>query len=205
MVAIVSDEDYEWLSEFRWYASYRRMKRTSCCYAKRNWSDGGKSRVEYMHRAILGVSGHHTDHINGNTLDNRRENLRSATASQNQQNRCKLPDSSSEYKGVSKYTDDTGESWRVFIRGRTRRISMSGIKNERIAGMIYDLLALDSNGDFARLNVPELRELVASSSAPSSGCRSYQPCYTQSGTPVSGCGDNLQVASQRAHERRGVK
>jgi hypothetical protein len=70
-------------------------------------------------------SGLVADHINGNTLDNRRENIRIATASENAMNRAKQANSKSKYKGVLilkpyfsciKYRDDNGK-----VKKRIRR------------------------------------------------------------------------------------
>ena len=58
----------------------------------------------YLHRLVLGLSygdGYIADHINGNTLDNRKENLRIVTSSQNSMNTRISKDNTSGYKGVS--------------------------------------------------------------------------------------------------------
>ena len=77
--AIVDDADYPVLSASNWFATKTRRGYT---YAAR-WKDG---RQVYMHRQIAGVHGLVVDHINGNTLDNRRENLRAVSVAENAQN-----------------------------------------------------------------------------------------------------------------------
>lgn len=78
--AIVDDEDYEILSQHRWLFNAKTG------YASR--STYTPPRTVYMHRILLGVSdrGTDVDHINGDKLDNRKCNIRTATRSQNQQN-----------------------------------------------------------------------------------------------------------------------
>lgn len=79
---LVDEEDAERVLQHRWY----RLRKTGDDvhhYAK---STGNPSF--YLHRFIIGARpGFHVDHVNGDTLDNRRENLREVTPSQNMQNR----------------------------------------------------------------------------------------------------------------------
>lgn len=89
--AIVDDADYDWLSRFKWH-----FERGYACKKTRE--------KVYMHKLINGApKGMHTDHINGNGLDNRRDNLRSATAAQNSMNSKKIKSGSNKYKGVCFY------------------------------------------------------------------------------------------------------
>ena len=75
--ALVDDEDYEWLSQWKWYCS-------TTGYAVR----GCKNRILYMHREIAKTKpGMLTDHINRNKLDNRKENLRFCSHRENMKNR----------------------------------------------------------------------------------------------------------------------
>ena len=77
MVAIVSDSDWELLSESKWHAK-------SCngrFYAART-KDG---QEQYMHRLLLGFPAE-VDHRNGNTLDNQRSNLRPSNRTQQGRN-----------------------------------------------------------------------------------------------------------------------
>lgn len=70
--ALVDDEDYNWLSYFKWHYANG--------YAQSNLL---KNRLS-MHSLIMNTpKGMDTDHINHNTLDNRRENLRICTRSEN--------------------------------------------------------------------------------------------------------------------------
>ena len=97
--ALVDDEDYDFLMQWKWSVSGK--------YAGRGVWFGHKfkpkSKMILMHWEILGrKDGCHIDHKNHNTLDNRRSNLRHCTISQNQQNRTKSY-GSNRYKGVYEY------------------------------------------------------------------------------------------------------
>ncbi len=87
--ALVDDEDFEYLNQWKWkflsgYAARKKGKKTI-----------------YMHRLVNNtLDNKSTDHINMNKSDNRKENLRSSTSSQNKFNRDSMG-GSSKYKGVS--------------------------------------------------------------------------------------------------------
>ena len=77
-VALVDDEDYKWLNEFKWYCA--------AGYAARNSPKiNGKQSINiFMHREINNTpKGMDTDHISHNRLDNRKVNLRTCTCSEN--------------------------------------------------------------------------------------------------------------------------
>jgi hypothetical protein len=81
--AIVSDSDYASLSCFKWLAARKNSHSKEYFYAARNiYPNGGKKPVMvYMHREIVkNTDGKKevVDHKNGDTLDNRRSNLRVA-------------------------------------------------------------------------------------------------------------------------------
>lgn len=92
---IVSDDDAPSLQQHRWHL-------TSNGYAKRH--PGGRGNYELLHRALVGL-GHgdrrQVDHINGDRLDNRRENLRVVTHAENAQNTGARVGARSRYRGVS--------------------------------------------------------------------------------------------------------
>lgn len=99
---IVDDEDYEWLNQWRWSLIHPRRK--SGGYVTRNVPDKetGKQKSILMHRLILDApEGVLVDHINGNSLDNRRANLRLVTVSQSTANRRKFSNNTSGFKGVA--------------------------------------------------------------------------------------------------------
>jgi hypothetical protein len=104
-VALVDDADYKWLMQWKWCAHWARY--TKSFYAERHirLSDGKKTPLQ-MHRQILGLERGNElqgDHKNHDTLDNRRENLRIVTGSENQWNRKKSPKGYCWHKHDKKY------------------------------------------------------------------------------------------------------
>ena len=86
--AIVDDEYYEWLNQWKWHALW--SPKVKSYYAVRNVGIGKKRTVVSMHREILGLKKgdkKQTDHANHKTLDNRTSNIRIVTPQQNQWNR----------------------------------------------------------------------------------------------------------------------
>lgn len=102
---MVSDEDFERVSQFRWYADVGRWT----VYARRNFTrEDGVRSTQLMHRFIMDVTDPQiqVDHRFHNGLDNQREKLRVATQSQNNKNQRVRRTSKTGRKGVSwcKYT-----------------------------------------------------------------------------------------------------
>ena len=109
--AIVDDEDFEELNQFKWYCKDG--------YAKRNGvRENHKRYLIHMHRIINNTpEGLETDHINRNRLDNRKCNLRTAIGSQNQMNTGLRRDNVSGIKGV--HWHKASQKWEVEIRVNT--------------------------------------------------------------------------------------
>lgn len=143
-VTIVNDGDFEWLSQWKWYYHGR--------YAVKNSMGGGRV---YMHRLIIQTpDGMHTDHINGNSLDNRRCNLRIATCSQNLMNQHKKRSGcSSRYKGV--FWSKNDQLWVTQISINKKRYTIGYSKSETDAGRLYNEAALFYYKEFAQLNIIE--------------------------------------------------
>ncbi len=143
-VTIVDDADYEWLVQWKWFWDKG--------YACRADVSGGRRRNLRMHRALLGVpDGVFVDHINGDKLDNRRENLRRATKLENRRN-------STGFVGTSKYK---GVHWASGIRRWCASIAvgpkthwLGQYSSEDQAALAYDEAARRLFGEFARLNFP---------------------------------------------------
>lgn len=151
-IAIVDDEDYEELSQFKWYA----QKRGQTYLAARTYYENGKKKFEYMHRRIVRApDGLVVDHINGNGLDNRRSNLRICTRAENNRNihrhlsrkRAKVV---SRFKGV--YWDERSKKWTAQIRVNRRQIWLGMFEDEIQAALAYDAAAFCYFGEFARPN-----------------------------------------------------
>lgn len=153
-VAIVSSEDYEFLSQFKWY-------RSPWGYAVRIPSRKlGKRKHIFMHRAIMErvlggpiPEGYETDHINMDKLDNQRVNLRLATGSQNRMNRKRYKGSTSQYKGV--HWNKKKKRWQSRITVNEKIRHLGYFINEDDAGRAYDEQARKLFGEYARLNFPD--------------------------------------------------
>lgn len=98
------------------------------------------------------------DHISGNKSDNRIENLREATRSQNLQNQ-RVRIGASSYKGVS--FDKSSGSWFAQIRLNKKNKRIGFFDNEESAAEAYDAAAHELFGDFARVNFPPSNRVSA--------------------------------------------
>lgn len=149
--AIVDDEDFEHLNQFKWYAS---KSVSGNFYAVRGAVVDGKLCGFLLHRAILSPpTGFEIDHKNRDGLDNRKSNLRIATR---QQNMCNKPSQGViKFKGVS-ITHAKYGNFRVQIRINGVKTYLGSYKTPEEAALVYDLKAREVHGEFAYLNFPEL-------------------------------------------------
>lgn len=112
----------------------------------------GKKTIK-LHNYLIGEipEGYVVDHINGNKLDNRRENLRIITTHMNNINR-KGRNGSSVYKGVS--YDSSRDKWisSIQINGKTKHIGR--FDSEEEAARAYDKESYMTYGEYAKLNFP---------------------------------------------------
>jgi hypothetical protein len=141
--AIVSISDYENVNKYRWN---RRVQITK---TNKNEKKYVKSKINgkyiTLHQFLLGKKENMIiDHINGNGLDNRRDNLRFLTISQNNQNRIKKENSSSKYIGVS----FDKNRWKVGFSD----ICLGYFDNEEEAGKQYDTFVLLNTNGIAKTN-----------------------------------------------------
>ena len=148
--AIIDPDDYQRLSQYRWYPAKTRS--TVYAYRFDKWVKGRKRKSHLMHREIIQTpDGLVCDHINGNGLDNRKANLRPATYAQNSWNRAKgKVKSRSKYKGLALHKK-TGK-WQVQISVNGRRIHLGCFKDQVQAAKAYDKAAIKYHGRFANLN-----------------------------------------------------
>lgn len=116
-------------------------------------------RYGALHRAIKKAKkGQRVDHRNNNGLDNRRQNLRFCTRSQNSANSIKPRRGNNRYKGVRR---NGKKSWMAVItcQGKSERIL--GFANEKDAALAYDEAARRLFGEFACVNFPRKGEQSA--------------------------------------------
>lgn len=147
-VTLVDDEDAERIAGLRWYVL---TSPKSPVYAARAERDERGQRHVLLHRAIVKApKGIPVDHINRDSLDNRRSNLRLATTSQNGANRS--ANAGRRFKGVT--FDKSCGLWRAQIQPGGRGRTIGRFKTEEEAARAYDDVALELWGDFANLNFP---------------------------------------------------
>jgi hypothetical protein len=146
-VAIVDDCDELEMLSYRWYAW--RPTRNSTYYAARSQKlPDGKRTVVLMHRQIMGFPELQVDHIDGNGLYNRRENLRLATPAQNRHNRrYKNPRTTSRFKGVSWHK--RAGKWVAEIKAGEVRRYLGLHETEEQAAAAYIAAARELHGEFA--------------------------------------------------------
>jgi hypothetical protein len=145
--AKVDAADYEWLSQWGWYAAWSEF--TETFYALRKLNINGKRTSRSMHREVAGLAmGDKTlcDHRSGDTLDNRRSNLRYATNAQNCRNAKVRKDNSSGFKGVHV----VGGRFVARIQVDGKRISLGMWDTAEEAYKNYCEAAAKFHGDFAR-------------------------------------------------------
>jgi hypothetical protein len=150
LTTLVDAEDFAWLSAFRWRASHSGHSKF---YAVRSARIDGVERNLYMHRVIVNAPPNlDVDHINGNSLDNRRCNLRVCTHAENLRN-AHWRHGTSRFKGVSWHAG--AKAWEAYIRLNGRKQYLGSFESEIDAAKPHDAVALMHFAEFARLNFPD--------------------------------------------------
>lgn len=148
-IALVDSVQHERFSEHPYYASW--AKGSHSFYAARKTSKKlGKQKTILMHREVLGLSKGDkriVDHINGNTLDNRRCNLRIATAAQNAWHQKKSGRNKSGRRGISKGQTDGGFLVRIMYEGKRKYLGEYRSFEEACA--VRDAAEKQYHGEFA--------------------------------------------------------
>jgi hypothetical protein len=144
LVAIVDDEDYERLCEFKWHAN-------SEGYAVRAVRNEERKQIRIrMHRLVLGIpidDPREVDHINGNRSDNRKGNLRICQRFENQANRKAQRNNSSGFKGV--YWVKRSKKWTAQITSNGKSHSLGYFYTAEAAHWAYKKAADELHGNFA--------------------------------------------------------
>jgi len=143
--ALVDDEDAALVSQYKWWLHVSPSRRNPLLYAR--CYVPGRKDMPMMHRLL--TEWKLVDHINGDGLDNRRENLREATQAQNVANRRKFALSSSRFKGVHL----GGRKKNRWI-AKCHQVQIGAFDTEIEAALAYDAAAREFYGEFAALNFP---------------------------------------------------
>lgn len=145
VVAFVNDDDYMWLSQYKWH--HARGKNTF--YAVRTATVSGRQTTERMHRLLLpGVA--QVDHIDGNGLNNQRWNLRGSNNTTNHRNQRMRVDSTTGLKGV--YWYEARKMYRAYIKVDNKTIYLAWTKDKYEASRAYDEAAIKYFGEFSLTN-----------------------------------------------------
>ena len=154
-ITAVDDEDFEWLSQWKWSAHRVKKKSQVLWYAKR--TEGHRGPTIFMHRQIMDriqggseVGKYIVDHRDGDGLNNVRQNLRSCSYSQNFGNSKKTRGTVSKFKGVAWHRRD--EVWVSSITCNGKSYWLGTFDSEQAAAKAYDEAAQEHFGEFARLN-----------------------------------------------------
>jgi hypothetical protein len=143
--ARVDNADYARIVAHRWYCAANG-------YAARSQMINGKQRCILMHREILRFPDEpQIDHANGDTLDNRRSNLRPCSSAENMRNRNGKKGGA--FKGIWRHSGCNRFQAEITIDGG-KRLHLGLFKTAEEAARAYDAAAVEHFGEFARLNFP---------------------------------------------------
>jgi hypothetical protein len=142
----IDDEDFDRVNRISWYANWN--KRAKSFYVRGR--EKGTKKIWLLHRYIINAkAGEEIDHIDHNTLNNKKSNLRIVTHSQNIMNSLKKSSASSVYKGVRVYI-------RYVVFFRKKYIGL--YDSEKEAAMAYDKAAYKFDPIHCSLNFPQLQQ-----------------------------------------------
>lgn len=153
--AIVDDEDFELVNQWKWTATEVKSKNHITVYARRTVRfEDGKQRTLLLHRFLMDApKGVEVDHKNRNGLDCRRSNLRCATHSQNKAN-SPYPNKTG-FRGVSLKPQISGRKFYARIEHNGSAIYIGAFFTAEAAALAYDKKAKEIFGEFAFLNFSE--------------------------------------------------
>lgn len=108
-----------------------------------------KGRLSTLHRIIADASEKQSvDHVDGNGLNDQRENLRCCEHHQNLSNRGKNLNNTSGFKGVHLNKN----RWVAAIWSENKIYYLGRFKTKEEAAIIYNKKATELHGEFAKLN-----------------------------------------------------
>lgn len=145
--ALVDDEDFEWLSKWKWYAAPQSGKWKA---QSSQWSKEKKKQITVlMHRLLMKPKDlEEVDHRDRNPLNNQKENLRVCTGTENKRNIPKRKDNTTGFRGVyrqnGKWSAKINHNWKAHFLGY--------FPTKQAAALAYNKAATVFHGEFAQLN-----------------------------------------------------
>lgn len=153
-ILLIDEEDWQKVNHLKWTAHKR--PHDNCYYALTTDYSSGKPKLQLIHRLIMNAPKNMTvDHINGNGLDNRRNNLRLATRKENARNQKLNKKSTTGFKGVSFHKRDKKYTAQIKL---DKLMHLGYFENPIEAAIAYDTAAKKYFGEFANLNFKKARE-----------------------------------------------
>ena len=159
LFSVVDDADAPLVQEYKWYAL--RSRRTFYAVRSVNKPNGKQTKVQ-MHTLLTGFPV--TDHIDGDGLNNRRNNLRASSVKENQWNNRKQLNTSSQYKGVTLHKGINKFQAAITtpsLDGPGKNKYLGVFASEIEAAIAYDNAARELFGNFTALNFPMTGERSA--------------------------------------------
>jgi len=114
-------------------------------------SRSGFNSTITLHRLVLSFPNGHIDHINGDCFDNRKQNLREVSSSENRRNSSKQVNTKCKFRGVYERKETPGK-FRAQIRFEGKMLNLGTFKDEVMAAKVYDEAAKKHYGEFAVTN-----------------------------------------------------
>jgi hypothetical protein len=152
---LVDSDDVEWIKQHAWRVQNTPQGMT---YIRSHKKVGREFKDWALHRAIMehalgdsAIRGKLIDHKNGNTLDNRKQNLRVCDYLGSNANR-RSKNLANQTRGVSRST--CGPNWQATIKVNRKSIYLGMFPTPELAARAYDDAARRLHGEFARLNFP---------------------------------------------------
>ena len=144
-ITLIDNEDFEKVINLKWYA--HKSTKNKIYAAHKN------SKMIYLHRYIMNITEKKViiDHINGNTLDNRKQNLRVCSQNQNTKNRVKVLHKN-KYKGVFKINKNLKKPYMAQIMVNQKSLYLGYFKTNKEAAAAYNKAAIQYFGEFVNLN-----------------------------------------------------
>lgn len=144
---IIDDDDFERVSKYKWHAAFSGIR----YYAARTIKVNRKTKRIYLHHFILNTKSL-VDHKNGNSLDNRKENLEESNYSKNGRNRHKIRNKTG-FVGVT-YKPKINKFY-ASITINNRVVHLGNFETAVEAAKIRDLKATELFGNNIQLNFPD--------------------------------------------------